>query len=65
MEAYTKKKAGSIYLEQLALIWMIRDIDGVDLKELPTPIERKPYGIITEIVEAVEEVPIINFTFNQ
>ena len=47
---------------------MLRDLTPealVDLKEVPTPIERKPYGIITEIVEAVEEVPIINFTFNQ
>lgn len=64
-EAYESKNALGIVEEQFKLVYMIRDIDNIDLKEVPTPIERKPYGIITEIVEAVEEVPIINFTFNQ
>ena len=64
-EAYESKNALGIVEEQFKLVYMIRDIDNIDLKEVPTPIERKPYGIITEIVEAVEEVPTINFTFNQ
>ena len=64
-EAYESKNALGIVEEQFKLVYMLRDIDTIDLKEVPTPIERKPYGIITEIVEAVEEVPIINFTFNQ
>ena len=64
-EAYESKNALNILEEQFKLVYMIRDTDDIDLKEVPTPIERKPYGIITEIVEALEEVPIINFTFNQ
>ena len=64
-EAYESKNALNILEEQFKLVYMIRDTDDIDLKEVPTPIERKHYGIITEIVEALEEVPIINFTFNQ
>ena len=67
-EAYTKKKCIDIYKEQYTLVYMLRDLTPealVDLKEVPTPIERKPYGIITEITAEEVITPTINFTFNQ
>jgi len=66
--AYTSKQAESIFEEQVALIFMLRDITAEvlpDFQEIPTPIERKPFGIITEIVVEEEVTPLVTFTFNQ
>jgi len=68
LDAYTKKKCIDIYQEQFVLIYMLRDLTEealADLKKVPTPIERKPFGIITEITAEEVVTPIINFTFNQ
>ena len=66
-EAYESKKAIDILEEQIKLISMLTEIDGIDFQEIPIPIERKPFGLLTEIViEEEEEVkPLVTFTFNQ
>lgn len=68
VDAFTKKNAIGMLQEQVDLVVMLRDLTPealVDLKELPTPIERKPYGIVTEITAEEVVTPTINFTFNQ
>lgn len=67
-EAYESRRSTHILPEQIALVFMLRQLTEealVDLKEVPTPIERKPYGIITEITTEEVVTPVINFTFNQ
>ena len=61
------KKASHLFKEQLDLVYMLRVPDGIDLKEIPNPIEYKDLGNRdTEFKQDVELPPIQeNTSFNQ
>jgi 5'-3' exonuclease len=65
LDVYKSKKQEGIFNEQLALIFMLRVVDGIDLREIPTPIKRLDFGIRSELPVQDEEIILPVFTFNQ
>lgn len=67
-EVFESKKVPHMFKEQLDLVYMLRMPDGIDLKEIPIPVEYKDLGDTdTEFKQEKEELPPIqeNTSFNQ
>lgn len=59
-KAFESKGFGDMYEEQLALVYMLRELDYIDLKSYPKPIEFVGEGIVTENLNQIEDVGIPN-----
>lgn len=49
-----------MYEEQFELVYMLRQLDYIDLKSYPKPIEFVGEGIVTENLNQIEDVGIPN-----
>lgn len=67
-KVFTEKGVPEMMKEQLMLVYMLRMPDGIDIKEIPTPLDRPIFGDPTESFGQEDEIEEIKFeppTFSQ